>query len=89
MKIAQVLLSFYSIIVLTSCAYGMGMRRCDAPQLPDRPLVVQCIADENGNGVCFNQHTGQIERHSILNHVCMSADDNQSMEEWIKGLISQ
>lgn len=85
MRNARNLLASFTLTLLSSsCAFGYGQRRCEPVELPPRPVTIVCISNGSGVGQCFDPITQKNEVRSMENHVCMSARDHMSMEEWIK-----
>lgn len=78
------ILSFFTILILnSSCAFALGSRRsdCEAPVLPTRPVVNNCVANQDGTGFCNG------ERVNIVNFVCRDPSQHEYEQIWIKDVL--
>jgi len=86
MKNECVLLVIFSVLGLSSCAFGMGRRQaCEAPIIPIRPSYPICVANATGQAFCYQN--GQTSEISSKNLVCVTAKDDRANEEWIETLL--
>jgi len=58
---------------------------CENVQVPVRPEIPICIANNNGTAECFDL-SGSVTV-PVVNYVCSNAEDNQREEEWIKQVL--
>lgn len=86
-NVLSLLVSFLITGLLSSCAFAMGQRRCDAPVLPVRPLTIVCVSNERGSAICFDPVHNQNIEISSKNLICTTPSDYQAQEEWIKAIL--
>lgn len=87
MKNAPNLLVVFLIILNSSCAFAVGQRRCESPDIPVRPLNIICISNASGIGQCYNPSSGKNEVRSMDNYVCKDISDFNRQEEWIEQVL--
>lgn len=82
---------FLTIALTSSCAHAMGKKRytCNYPAVPERPQYEMCIAGPDGSAGCYDERQSKepFTRPSIVNYVCMPAQDWQGQDEWIKYIL--
>lgn len=90
MKNAANLLVFFLIIALSSsCAFGMGQRRCEGPVIAERPLQEICITNPNGSFECFDERRDPAgySKPAQDGMICTNPQDHIAEEEWIRVII--
>lgn len=67
----------------------MGQRRCESPQVPERPLQEICISNLDGSSECFDerQSPSGYTKPPTKNQICTNPTDHIAQEEWIRVLL--
>lgn len=91
MKIVLILLAVYLNTLTSGCAHAMGRAntQCQNIEIPPKPEYEICIANANGGGGCFDarRNPSEYSRTSINNYVCLTPNEYQTKEEWVKFII--
>lgn len=75
-----------TLLILSSqfvgCAsFSMGQGRCQAPELPTKPIVTALLARPGSTAI----YAGQVV--DLENFVCVSPDDSKAKEIWIRDVL--
>jgi hypothetical protein len=68
----------------------MGQRRCESPEVPQRPPQEICITNPNGSFECFDNRRDPsgYSKPAEDGQICTNPQDHIAQEEWIRVLLN-